>query len=444
MNSDLIKTRCEEALKGILAHPAMLAMLLHGWLVSSLISTDVCDISKVGFPILLPAFALLALFIDKLTYSDDNKVRWSWALVPLYLLSCYWDVLDDFEASVAFVVIHTAVLPLCYLWVARKKEDISFIRQAASSGSSLALAGIFTGVLSGVTALTFLSVNYLFDVDEDLMFQILAWFELFYTIVLLWPLFISFEESGKTDGHVKVIEAVFNWVVSPALVVYTLILYAYIAKILFTWTLPDGGVAMMVFAFSIVLFICKSYQRIQDRKPFAWFYKYSWVIAIPLFILFWIGTCRRLMDYGCTTDRYYLVICGIIMTILSIKWNQKDTTKFFHYFCIVLSVVFIASIACPGINHRAISIASQKHIVSVNAEKLGILDDNGKLIDQAYECNDSTDNVLHRKVYQSLKAMNSLDETSTMRHFGVVDERSYYDRLPRNAQNYVTSSGTSY
>ena len=416
------KNSCKVALKGILAHPVLLVILCHAWIV--------CGLDGACNPVLAPVFAFLSVFIDRIC---KGRTVWSWILVPLYIGSCYIKALNGFDETVAFVVICVAIIPLCYLWLEREKEDIPFIRQAGASAWALIIALVSVSVLAGITALILLSIDTLFGVDTS---DIMEWAARFCFIVLLAPIFISIDENRQTDGHSRTVEAILNWVMSPALIIYTLVLYAYSIKIAASWTLPDGQVAPMNLTFFIILFICRTYRKIQEKKPFEWFYRYSWIVSIPLFILFWTGTIRRFADYGCTSARYYLFLSGIILMFLIIRKERKSPSAFYHYFCVALSALFLISIACPGINHKAISMFSQRHIVAREAARLGILDADGRFADGTYECRDSLEAMSYRKIYQALLFMDNMDKNSIGKSFGIDKPDVYLGRLPRNVQQF--------
>lgn len=419
------KNGCRIALKGILAHPVLLVILCHAWIAGSL--------DCAGNPVLAPVFAFLSVFVDRLC---KGRTGWSWILVPLYVGSCYIKAFNGFDNNVSFVVICATIIPLCYLWLGREKEDIRFIHQTGASAWSLIIALVSVSVLAGITALILLSIETLFGVDVSVF---LKWMVRFCYIVLLAPIFISIDESRRTDVYSRTLEAILNWVMSPALIIYTLVLYAYCIKIVASWTLPDGQVALMTLAFFIILFVCREYRRIQEKKPFEWFYSYSWIVSIPLFVLFWTGTFRRLSDYGCTPARYYLLISGVILMFLVIRREKKSPSTFYHYFCIATSALFLISIACPGINHKDISMHSQRNIVVREASRLGILDADGRFADRQYEYKDSLDAMSYRRIYQALLFMDGMDESSVDKSFGIDSLSVYLNRLPSNVQQFSTS-----
>ena len=106
-----------------------------------------------------------------------------------------------------------------------------------------------------------------------------------------------------------------NYVLHPAIAIYTVILYLYAISILVNWELPKGGISYMVFAFFMVAFAGMTMQVIAAKPVFKAFYRYFTYIAIPPLCLFWMGALCRIQMYGFTEMRVYLIVCGLIVTL---------------------------------------------------------------------------------------------------------------------------------
>lgn len=98
---------------------------------------------------------------------------------------------------------------------------------------------------------------------------------------------------------------------------YTFILYIYIAKILLTWTLPDGGVVWMVLGYSLAsLFVYLDVLSWKDTKTLAGFYE-RWIfyfLVPPLFLLA-VGLYERLRTYGLTESRIAVFIFFVCLAV---------------------------------------------------------------------------------------------------------------------------------
>lgn len=116
-------------------------------------------------------------------------------------------------------------------------------------------------------------------------------------------------QGAELRGN-RILEVLLNYIVTPALLIYTAILYLYMAKILFTWSLPEGGVAYLVFGFTITALAVKAVDQLLGKLIYNWFFDRFSLVSLPMLVLFWIGVMRRTNEYGLTEPRVYLLVCG--------------------------------------------------------------------------------------------------------------------------------------
>ena len=69
----------------------------------------------------------------------------------------------------------------------------------------------------------------------------------------------------------KLFDVLLNYVLSPALLIYAVILYLYFVKVAVLWSLPKGAVAYIVVSFISATFILKSCQPFLERRYYEWF-----------------------------------------------------------------------------------------------------------------------------------------------------------------------------
>ena len=82
----------------------------------------------------------------------------------------------------------------------------------------------------------------------------------YHTQFSAFPDMLSYHEKFLTDSRwersevhgTRILEVLLDWIVSPAVLIYAAILYLYAFKFLVTWSLPEGGVAYLVFGFTSV------------------------------------------------------------------------------------------------------------------------------------------------------------------------------------------------
>lgn len=159
----------------------------------------------------------------------------------------------------------------------------------------------------------------------------------------------SFCLTGKEEeeGVNKLFDVLLNYVLSPALLIYAVILYLYFVKVAVLWSLPKGAVAYIVISFISATFILKSCQPFLERRYYDWFYRYSGWAVLPALVMYWVGTFYRINQYGYTEARVYLVVVGAILTGTVLLFFFRRTA---HYlYAVVLAVVllsFVTYIPC--------------------------------------------------------------------------------------------------
>lgn len=229
-----------------------------------------------------------------------------------------------------------------------------------------------------------------------------------------------------------------NAIVTPALIIYTAILYLYAAKILVTWTLPKGMVAGMVFAFSIAAVAVKALQQYVSRRRYDWFFDRFSLIALPLLILFWIGTARRIGEYGVTESRFYLVLCGAVMTLCLALFLSRRTGRYLTV-SITAFVLFAATAYIPPVSAERVALRSQMHRADAAAQELGIAHADGRLTLGTPTNADTVARKLHRRLYQSLDYIGRHDAQLLQERYGLDSSDEYLQSLSAQTSIYASS-----
>ena len=165
------------------------------------------------------------------------------------------------------------------------------------------------------------------------------------------------DSSGFTKGE-NLLRIVVDRVLSTALVIYAVILYGYIFRILAKWELPNGGVAYMVLAFLGVALVCYLLRLLVKSRHYDWFYQLFPAIAVPPLVLLWIGIFRRIGEYGITEDRFYLLVLAALVTLF-VAMLVRERTRRFQLMVLVLAASAILFTFIPGIRARDFGIRSQ-------------------------------------------------------------------------------------
>lgn len=111
-----------------------------------------------------------------------------------------------------------------------------------------------------------------------------------------------------------------QYILFPLVLVYLVILYAYLGKILLEWDWPQGWVSKLILGFigmglSSILLLHPIRERagnIWIRTTSRWFY----VIIIPLVVMLFFAVWRRVSEYGITEGRYLAIATGLWLCVV--------------------------------------------------------------------------------------------------------------------------------
>lgn len=138
---------------------------------------------------------------------------------------------------------------------------------------------------------------------------------------LLAPIYFLAEipkhsRTYEPEHYPNVLKVLFVYILIPLFSVYTIILYAYFAKIISTQTWPIGLVGHLVLwyaAFSAVVIFCLYPIRKQNWLAEKFLTLFPWLI-LPLIGMMFVAMGKRIEAYGITENRYYVLIAGLWVT----------------------------------------------------------------------------------------------------------------------------------
>ncbi len=270
------------------------------------------------------------------------------------------------EISTAMAIAQTAaitalVVAVCFLPFYKEKDDRkswNFVFNLLLSGAIgyavglIMMLGLFF-LYSGSCELFGLKVEYK-------VHGVLAVLCLVTIPVLLFLIRIPEAEQKHNDMLPKnrFVLGISRYLFLPLVLLYMAVLYVYGAKILFTWTLPKGMLAGMVSAlmFGIVSLTFLLYPYINDIRHKGFEKKVMrWILpaVLPLLVLMSIGLGRRLMDYGITANRLYVLTLNVWFYAIAIGlWLNK--ARRIHWISISFAFILIAT-SCHPLNYTNIA-----------------------------------------------------------------------------------------
>lgn len=365
-----------------------------------------------------------------------RRIYWvAWApLVPLAL----WPGFPDWIASAQAVITVAILTPLALLACRRAVDNRRFVADAVIYLRSGILAMLFAYVAYGLFEAILWSAAYIFGFGDaewvaHLSMDLLFTTQFFVAPMLFLMMFDRWENAGIVGS--RILEVLLNWVVSPAVTIYAAILYLYMARILVTWTLPEGGVAYLVFGFTMTALVVKAMRTLLEKRTFDWFYDRFSLVSLPIVALFWVGVARRIGEYGLTEPRIYLVVCGGVMTVCVLLFLSRRAGR---YLWVVLAAMtaFAALAYIPCLEPERVAVRSQLQRAERVAERLGRLDADGRLLLTPMPLADTVHKKEYRQLYESLDYIRR--DSAAFARFGVKKDLDDLAAIfPEGMRDYV-------
>jgi hypothetical protein len=421
------------------AHPVEIAILVY-----------VCVAGCYGFahdgdsdwevswwfrPLVLSPFMVVAAY--SLQQFRKRGIGWRILyLLPLAVMvaACAMPFLFDWVDETSYWIAVFVALPL---WMCVRHwliDNEPFVQRNVQMVWSLVRALLVAGIIYLLYVAIAYTITSLFDIDYKTWN---GWYGQVAVVLFcgLAPvLFLAMEDHPEPIEIRRFWAVLLNWVLTPALLIYTVVLYIYAAKILFTWNLPKGGVAIMVMVFFAVFFAAKMLQILTEPQPFKWFYDRFSLFVLPLLVLFWTGLARRLTDYGLTEPRYYLLLGGAFMTACVLGFLFRNRHGYFALTAGALCVVLL-TVLVPPLRGEKVAMRAQLHRVRTLAQQLDRLNDDGTLRLPEPDPADTLRMLEHRRLYQSL---DYLDISVMEQELGLEKSSDYLESLSKSTRLYAT------
>jgi hypothetical protein len=263
----------------------------------------------------------------------------------------------------------------------RRLDNRSFAAHALHVVTQMFFGLLITGILNMAVMAIVASFFYIFGIDEPKHFyEHIIQFIWFVLAPQVCSTLIRQNEDEVTEPF-KVLRLILNFILSPAVIIYTVILYTYFIKIAFEWDLPKGGVAWMVMGFITVALVGRMAQSILSKRYYDWYYSHFTLIAIPPLIMYWIGSIYRIRLYSFTESRFYLMVAGVLMTLFVLMLWKKRTRKY-QLMALIFGAAIILFTYIPGISAKSIGLGCQKQRLARLISELKLTDARtGKLSD---------------------------------------------------------------
>jgi len=224
------------------------------------------------------------------------------------------------------------------------------------------VSGLYSLVLFAGLDIAIIAVDNLFDMNiksvrhAQMFFFILGIFNTWFFLSDI-PL-----NAREKQPYPKALKIFTQYVIYPIIIIYFLILYSYIIKILFQGQLPKGWVSYLVIGFSTAgIFSLLLMHPLTEVIGNLWIKRFARVfyyILIPPIILLFIAIFVRAGEYGITENRYFVILLALWLSGITLYniFSKKPNIK-----AIPISLCIIAVLSSVG-PWSAFSIAKSSQL----------------------------------------------------------------------------------
>lgn len=337
---------------------------------------------------------------------------------------------------VSFILTHLLVSFIAFMG---KNNENSFWQYNKNLFINAVLTGIFTAVLVGGIMLAISAVDHLFDLKLDN--KIYPRTFTFLSILGSCFIFLLFNEDGlkfleKDENYPEILKFFVQFILIPLLIIYAVILYLYGGKILIQWDLPRGWVSYLILAYSLVgilaLLLVFPLKEISAKSWVKGFSKIFYFALLPLLVLLFVAIFTRILEYGFTENRYYVLLLAIwlAVVVLYFTFGKKSNIKFIP---ISLFVFGLFSLIFPYFNTFSVAKNSQKNELQEILIKNNVLE-NGKV-----NFRKPVQDSVATEIANKFSFLNERKESEFLLNFISNQEQQKFKQILKNEQNITYS-----
>ena len=362
----------------------------------------------------------------------------SW-IVPILVCLVVWQT-NDFAAFYFYSAQFwgaTGIMLIALCSFPFVKNNQTFVYHHFKVLLHLILAFIVGGIIMGLSAILLSWSNVLLGIGWDL--SVYTKMSLFWAYLCIPLFFLLFEQSQSREEITvsPIFEILNNFILGPALIIFTILLYVYVGVILSNRHLPDGAVAGIVLPYLLLGLVVYLLRMLPQSRPrwHRFFNIYPYLAIIPLGLL-WMAVEVRIATYALTVSRIYLVAMSIA---LSLAYLVLIIPKIRQYRLIsVIAMLFICSITWLS-NPAQIAYQSQTERFIALLDKLNLRDEQGKL-KSVYEIRSRLENI-------SSVALNDWQNLKSTKDYLVNEmpkpaDRVYWDKYDKESA-FIAQYGPS-
>lgn len=341
----------------------------------------------------------LSTALALLTEREVQKwIRWGARIfVVLFAVFFYFSIdgiWEDTMEDVTFIILCFSgffaslfTAPFLVRFFTKKSENpVHYSNYFIQISWTLLMGFIVGGALIALGGAAIGSVYALFDLSD-----IISWSKVWgnwavVALVIMAPLYalaiLPHARDYETESYIenRFFSFMVRYIAVPFIFVYFLILYAYSAKVLMNFSdWPKGMISWMVIGFSSFGYLIYIFSRAYESSSstIALFRKYFPYLVLPQILMLGYAIGLRIMQYDVTMNRYFVVVFGLWLTVISLYY-VFSRTRTLSYIPVSLTLAILIVSIWPWSVYSVSQIRQESRLIR-NLETANIMQD-GKIV----------------------------------------------------------------
>lgn len=263
--------------------------------------------------------------------------------------------IDDmiyFILTLTWIIWYFYIAPFIKKIISNKSLDEIYYSYFYNISVVILMSFILWWVLFALWSIWITAVFALFDI-KDLISEKIYWDWAILALSFITPVFALTQiPAQKTFNKKSFIENKFfsflvKYIAIPFIYIYFIILYTYSIKVLLNfWDWPKWEVSWMVIWFSIFGYLIYMFLNIfeEENRYIKFFRKYFPAVVIPQLFMLFYAIYLRINQYDITMNRYFVVVFGIWLVIISLYFAFSKLKQIYFIPTILTIFTIIISI----------------------------------------------------------------------------------------------------
>ena len=276
-----------------------------------------------------------------------------------------WPGLDEKHNAIRYFQFSAALhLAVAFLPFVGTEENAAFWQYNRRLFLSFLRAVVFSGVLFVGLVIALAALDKLFGLDVPNDTYLRLWFVIAFvanTWIFLAGVPDDISALVADREYPKALKIFTQYILTPLVAVYLLILLAYLVKILITSEWPSGWIGYLVTSVSVAGILgFLLVHPLRDEAEEGWIRTYRrwlFIALIPAAIMLLVAFVKRIAPYGLTELRYLGGLLGVWLLAISLLFTLRREQGI-RIIPLSLSILLLVTLFGPlGASHR--SVASQ-------------------------------------------------------------------------------------